>query len=116
MTKTTPEFWQTIQGNLTLLSDVKDYEAICFDEISPKIEDAEFLDQAKALMPPAPWNEETWKIWTTHLKEETGRKGKALFMPLRQSLTGEDHGPEMKKMLPFIGHEKALKRLNGTKA
>jgi len=115
-TKTTPEFWQTIQGNLTLLTDVKDYESVCFEEISPKIEEVDFVSQAKSSLPQGAWDEETWKAWTTHLKEETGRKGKALFMPLRQALTGEDHGPEMKKLLPFIGYEKALKRLSGQKA
>ncbi len=28
-------------------------------------------------------------------KEKTGAKGKALFLPLRRALTGQDHGPEM---------------------
>ena len=101
---------------MTLLTDVKDYESVCFDEITPKIEEADFISQAQSSLPPGPWDEDTWKTWTTHLKEETGRKGKALFMPLRQALTGEDHGPEMKKLLPFIGYDKAVKRLSGEKA
>ncbi len=115
-TKTTKEFWETIRGNLTLLTDVKEYEAVCFEEISPKIEETDFVDQAKFSLPQGTWDEETWQKWTTHLKEETGRKGKPLFMPLRQALTGEDHGPEMKKLLPFIGYDKAFKRLSGQKA
>lgn len=112
-TKTTKAFWETIQGNLTLLTDVKDYEDICFSTIIPKIEELDFIDQAKEVLPKTPWDEETWGEWTSTLKTQTGRKGKALFMPLRQALTAEDHGPEMKKLLPFIGYEKALKRLNG---
>jgi glutamyl-tRNA synthetase len=45
------------------------------------------------------------------LKEETGRKGRALFLPLRQALTGRDHGPDMAALLPLIGRERALHRL-----
>ncbi|HBN22568.1 MAG TPA: glutamate--tRNA ligase [Holosporales bacterium] len=112
-TKTTKDFWNTIQGNLTLLTDVKEYEDICFSTINPKIKEQDFIEQAKEILPKAPWDEETWGQWTSALKTQTGRKGKALFMPLRQALTAEDHGPEMKKLLPFIGYEKTLKRLNG---
>ncbi len=112
-TKTTKDFWETIQGNITFITDVKKYEDICFSAINPKIEDQDFVEQAKEALPHSPWDEETWLQWTSTLKEQTGRKGKPLFMPLRQALTGEDHGPEMKKLLPFIGYEKTLKRLNG---
>jgi glutamyl-tRNA synthetase len=47
------------------------------------------------------------------VKAETGRKGKALFMPLRLALTGLDHGPELASLLPLIGRERALERLAG---
>ena len=52
-----------------------------------------------------------WPALTAALKESTGRKGKALFMPLRQALTGMDHGPDMASLLPLIGAEAALARL-----
>ncbi|NBR79174.1 MAG: glutamate--tRNA ligase, partial [Alphaproteobacteria bacterium] len=47
------------------------------------------------------------------LKEQTGRKGRALFMPLRLALTGQAHGPEMQHMLALIGHARASARLAG---
>jgi glutamyl-tRNA synthetase len=50
------------------------------------------------------------------VKEQTGAKGKGLFMPLRRALTGMDHGPEMGPLLPLIGHEKASRRLAGETA
>ncbi|MFN3465883.1 MAG: hypothetical protein ACK4X1_17585 [Terricaulis sp.] len=50
------------------------------------------------------------------MKEKTGAKGKALFMPLRQALTGMDHGPEMAALFPLIGEERARKRLQGQAA
>jgi glutamyl-tRNA synthetase len=53
----------------------------------------------------------TWKAWTDAVKSATGRKGKALFMPLRLALTGLDHGPELAQLLPLIGRERALERL-----
>ena len=62
------------------------------------------------------WDQDTWKVWTTAVKEATGCKGKQLFMPLRQALTGMDHGPELKVLLPLIGREKAVARLKGEAA
>jgi len=41
----------------------------------------------------------------------TGARGKALFQPLRAALTGELHGPEMAKLLPLIGLERARRRI-----
>ena len=62
-------------------------------------------------LPPEPWDESVWRRWTGVLKERTGRKGKALFLPLRLALTGRAHGPEMSRLLPLIGRERALSRL-----
>ncbi|HNV85597.1 MAG TPA: glutamate--tRNA ligase [Candidatus Omnitrophota bacterium] len=45
------------------------------------------------------------------LKQKTGRKGKTLFMPLRLALTGKEHGPEMARLIPLLGAELCLKRL-----
>jgi glutamyl-tRNA synthetase len=52
-----------------------------------------------------------YKRLIAQLKETTGAKGKALFMPLRAALTGEIHGPEMANLLPLIGIDKARHRL-----
>jgi glutamyl-tRNA synthetase len=41
----------------------------------------------------------------------TGRRGKPLFLPLRQALTARDHGPDMAALLPLIGRERAVERL-----
>ena len=50
------------------------------------------------------------------MKTTTGKKGKDLFMPLRLALTGLDHGPELKVLLPLIGRDRALRRLRGERA
>ena len=57
------------------------------------------------------WTGDVWHELTGELKQATGRKGKALFLPLRQALTGRDHGPDMAALLPLIGRESAVARL-----
>ena len=45
------------------------------------------------------WDADPWHALTSALKASSGRKGKALFLPLRQALTGADHGPDMATLL-----------------
>ena len=45
---------------------------------------------------------DTWANWTTLVKDETGRKGKALFMPLSQAVTGMERGPQMADVMPLL--------------
>lgn len=106
-------FWNACHSNINKLEDLKHIWSICTQELSPKIEDISYLEEAYKCLPLEPWTSETWLTWTQILKEKTGRKGRELFMPLRQALTSEDHGPEMRELLPLIGREKALKRLQG---
>ena len=74
-------------------------------------EDREFQRQALVTLPADAWGEDTVKDWTTALKEKSGRKGKALFMPLRLALTGEDNGPELHVLLGLMGHARTVSRL-----
>lgn len=103
--------WECLRGNLRRLEEVRDWIAVCFGSIQPVGEDKEYIRQALELLPQAPWDESTWSTWTTAIKTQTGRKGRELFMPLRQAITGFDHGPEMKTLLPIIGYEKVSQRL-----
>lgn len=107
------EFWLSVRPNLNRLSEVKEWAEICKQNLTPIIDDLEFTKQASELLPLEPWNDETWGMWTNKVKEVTGRKGKDLFMPIRKALTARDNGPELKHLLPLIGREKAMARLNG---
>ena len=80
------------------------------------MEDNTLTDAAAEILPPEPWNEETFNAWINGIKAHTGKKGRDLFHPLRKALTGLDDGPELKALLPLIGYQKTLKRLNGQKA
>ena len=105
------EIWTVISGNIDKLSDATDWVEILSGDIAPVIDDAEFIASALSLLPTGDITADTWKAWTTTIKETTGKKGKELFMPLRLALTGQAHGPEMGKVLPVIGYEKIQKRL-----
>ncbi len=113
LTQGNEAFWLAVRGNLTVFADVGDWWRIVAGTVTPVIagEDRDFIATAKRKLPPAPWTGETWKTWTEAIKAETGRKGKALFMPLRLALTGLDHGPELALLLPLIGRERACERL-----
>ena len=105
------EFWLTVRPNIEKLSDIQEWWRVAKGPVTPIIDDEEFASQALELLPESPWNENTWKEWTSAVKEKTGRKGKDLFMPLRRALTGMDHGPELGHLLLLIGSEKTKKRL-----
>ena len=111
----TAQLWNAVRANLARVRDVETWHAIANGETDPVIadEDADFLAAAADLLPDGPWDEDTWGQWTKAVKDQSGRKGKGLFMPLRQALTGLDHGPELKAYLPLIGRDRAYKRLKG---
>jgi hypothetical protein len=73
--------------------------------------DKEFLKIAADLLKDVEWNESTWSIWTEKIKQQTNKKGKELFLPLRLSLTAYESGPEMKLLILLIGKDKVLQRL-----
>jgi glutamyl-tRNA synthetase len=106
--------WHAVHDNIEKLEDLKPWQAIFFGEIQGTCLDVEFLKIALDLLPSSPWDENTWGTWTQRVKDKTARKGKELFMPLRQALTAVDHGPEMKALLPLIGIEKTKQRLCAT--
>ncbi len=109
-------FWLAVRGNLARLEDVKAWWQVVHGPLQPVLADAAFCAQAAALLPPEPFDATTWKSWTGAVAAATGLKGRALFMPLRQALTAQDHGPELAALLPLIGRERALKRLDGQAA
>lgn len=106
-------FWLAVRGNISRLSDAEGWQRVIGGPIAPVVaeEDRAFIAAARQALPPEPWNGTTWKIWTEQLKAATGRKGKPLFMPLRLALTGLDHGPELALLLPLIGRDRTLERL-----
>jgi glutamyl-tRNA synthetase len=106
-------FWLAIRGNLATLTEAADWNQVVKGPVDPVIADGEFIAKAASLLPASPWDETTWGSWTSMVKDATGAKGRALFMPLRLALTGLEHGPELARLLPLIGEERARQRLAG---
>jgi len=110
------EFWEAVKANLEKLSDIKSWWNVAKGPVEPIISDEGFIAEALSLLPETPWTADTWSEWTKAVKDQTGRKGKGLFMPLRQAITGMDHGPELDKLLLLIGPDKVKDRLSQKKA
>ncbi len=106
-------FWLCIRGNLERIEQAGFWWNVATGKVTPVIDDADYISAAIAALPGAPFDETTWSVWTEALKTGTGRKGKPLFMPLRLALTGEEHGPELKTLLPIMGRDLCLARLQG---
>ena len=106
-------FWMAVRGNLNIVADAKIWWDICYSDIAPTIEDKDVCDAALSCLPEGDMKPEIWKPWTKAVQEATGAKGKGLFMPLRVALTGLTAGPEVAKLLPFIGRDRIVKRLTG---
>ena len=104
-------FWETTRGNLDIVEDIKGWGDIVFNSNPIEPLDKEFIKIALDLMPDEPWNDETWSNWTSKIKDKTGKKGKDLFLPLREAFTGMSHGPEMKKLIQLLGRDKILERV-----
>ncbi len=109
-------FWEAVRGNLAVLGDAKFWWEVVHGPLAPVIESRDLCRVAAALLPPEPWDTETWSAWSQAVKEATGAKGRALFQPLRLALTAREHGPELKQLLPLIGRERAVARLEGKAA
>jgi glutamyl-tRNA synthetase len=75
-------------------------------------EDRSVLEAAAAAAPSIDWSTDPWPALTGAVKDATGAKGRALFLPLRRALTGRDHGPDMAELLPLIAQDQAVSRLS----
>ena len=105
-------FWLAVRPNLKKLSEVKHWWNIC--KYNPNVSglDTEYLAISAKLLPEGVLGENSWHEWTKSIATNTGKSGKDLFMPLRLALTGAESGPELKYILPLIGREEVLRRLD----
>ncbi|OGP90359.1 MAG: glutamate--tRNA ligase [Deltaproteobacteria bacterium RBG_16_48_10] len=113
---------QLVKDNLVILSDIDQYLGIFYDQKFSFDEGAKailldpisqetlrsvlgFLEKPSELKP-----EDQYPL-LTQLEEKTGRKGKALYAPLRAGVTGKTKGPELVKTLPLLGRDRIIRRL-----
>lgn len=104
--------WHAIRPNLSQVAEAGEWWRL----VTGPIEQPEFSAEDRAFLAAAGaalvWGGDPWRSLTDAVKETTGRKGKPLFLPLRQALTGLDHGPDMGELLPLIGEARARERLS----
>ncbi len=105
--------WDAIRPNLARVEEAANWWAVVEGPIAAEVdaEDRAFVAQAAGIAESLDWAVDPWHALTGALKGETDRKGKALFLPLRRALTGQDHGPDMAALLPLIGKARAIVRL-----
>jgi glutamyl-tRNA synthetase len=109
-------FWRAVRPNLTRLADLGDWWQVTHAPVAPVLSNPDLTGRAAALLPAEPWDDATWSTWTAAVRTATGVKGKELFLPLRLALTGREHGPELRTLLPLIGRTRAAARLGGETA
>lgn len=106
--------WDAVRPNLAHIGEAAEWWQVVTGPVTPPACDEEaagFLRLAADTLEAQQWGDNPWGALTAALKEATGRKGKALFLPLRQALTARDHGPDMAALLPLIGRDTAVARL-----
>ena len=106
--------WDAVRPNLTTVAEAADWWGVIEGPIVAERDaaDADYLAAAALAAATIAWDDDPWHALTAALKAETGRSGKALFLPLRRALTARDHGPDMKTLLPLIGRERTISRLS----
>ena len=97
-------FWAAVRGNVATRADIAGWWRVCAGGAAPRVapEDEGFVREALALLPDPPFADGAWADWTAAVKAATGRKGRALFMPLRHAMTGRTDGPDMAALMPLL--------------
>ncbi|MCH9643469.1 MAG: glutamate--tRNA ligase [Gammaproteobacteria bacterium] len=114
-------FLDAVHANILFPEDAKLWVAVFFGSLAAfDDEQREMLKEAGAEYFSEALNAyqqhgEDVKSITNHLKEKLGLKGKALFMPLRVALTGQQHGPELVKVMTLLSDDTIRERLQNAK-
>jgi nondiscriminating glutamyl-tRNA synthetase len=113
---------EVTKGNLIVLSQIKDYLGIFFDERFAFDEEARtvLLDTGnqetlrslfEVFEALTEITTDSWPSFISKMEQQTGKKGKNLLAPFRAAVTGKTKGPELAKTLPLLGKDRILKRI-----
>ncbi|WP_414901111.1 glutamate--tRNA ligase [Sphingomonas flavalba] len=108
------EGWAAIRPNLRSVAEAAEWWRIVTGPFTPPPAaeaDRPLLAAAAEAARAADWAADPWHTLTGAAKAATGRSGKTLFLPLRLALTGRDKGPDMAALLPLIGRDAVIARL-----
>ncbi|MCX7836212.1 MAG: glutamate--tRNA ligase [bacterium] len=93
------EFYQAVNEWYNL----KEIKTITFEENLPT--------ELKVVIQQTDFQQVDPKDWLSNLSKQTGLKGKNLWLPLRKKLTGKEHGPEIIRIIQFLGLERVKQLL-----
>jgi glutamyl-tRNA synthetase len=105
------QFVAAVRANVVLPADALQWARIVFDAPAPldaagraviAEAGAGFFAAAAAAAAAQGAPVADWPALAAAVRAATGRKGPALFKPLRLALTGLDHGPEFASLLPLL--------------
>lgn len=102
------EFLEAVRPNVRFPEDARDWAARLFSDVLPLDEEARALTTAAGAaffahaLAAYERHGASYKALVDDLKQRSGAKGKALFMPLRAALTGMTHGPELAHILSLV--------------
>ena len=113
---------EVTKENLVVLSQIKDYLGIFFDErfafdeeARTVLLDTENRETLRTLFDAfgtlTEITADSWHSLVSNMEKQTGKKGKALFAPFRAAVTGKTKGPELAKTLPLLGKDRILRRM-----
>jgi glutamyl-tRNA synthetase len=114
---TAAEFVAAVRANVLLPADARQWAQVVFGELPPpdaaaaavlREAGAPFFVAAAAA---CERHAHDWPALVAEIRGATGRKGPALFRPLRCALTGTDHGPELAPLLRLMPDGLAQRRL-----
>jgi glutamyl-tRNA synthetase len=111
------EFIDLVRHNVTLPADAEAWRSVVNGELAPlaaeerRIVAAAGADFFSAAASAYELSDGDLKLLAQRLKQQTGRKGPDLFMPLRVALTGRAHGPELALLLKLMAPDTVRRRL-----
>lgn len=112
------DFVEAVRGNISFPADALRWAQIVFTDklvLSSSARTAvtaagpDFFEAARRALEQ---HGTDFKAVGEQIKRDSSISGKSLFQPLRAALTGELDGPEMIRLLPLLGMERARKRLH----
>jgi glutamyl-tRNA synthetase, bacterial family len=119
-------FIKAISGKITHMAEVKDFIHYFHGPV-PLEPEGEALEVLRGEQVPAVLglfrkkvrevellSGATVKVLLKQMTKELKLGGKLVYMPVRVALTGQMHGPELYDVIPLLGGENALKRLEVT--
>jgi glutamyl-tRNA synthetase len=110
-------FVEAVRGNVLFPADAEPLVAVVSEDELRETGDAvreitaagaDFFELARSA-----WRsgDGEFRPWTQAVGRVTGRKGAALYMPLRAALTGSLHGPELAPLVALMGRDRVEARL-----